>query len=187
MKTILCALLSGVSVFGQASVSLSTGPDVGPINQIENVYNGSNQLIATCYSPSVVTSGVRAQKRVSVSAASNATAAVLTSTGHGFKLSTRPSITLSGGTGNWTAINGTFVATIIDVDTFSIPVNSSAFGALAGTIVFSTTAPRKTMYEWKVRIFTYDGSGNPTGNAWLSGGAGNQRCSDATSTTIQLQ
>ncbi len=72
-----------------------------------------------------------------VTAGSNAAAAVLTCAGHG--LETNCHIKLSGFTGNWAAANGSHVVTVIGVDTFSIPVDSRLFGAIAGAPVFDAT------------------------------------------------
>lgn len=71
---------------------------------------------------------------VAISAATNAAAAELTSTAHG--LSTGDGITISGATGNWTPINGSWTITVTGVNTFTIPVNSTTFGALTGTPVY---------------------------------------------------
>lgn len=51
-----------------------------------------------------------------------------------------PQITISGGTGAWTAINGTWPTTKIDADHFTIPVNTSGLGAVSGTLI-ATGAP----------------------------------------------
>ena len=40
---------------------------------------------------------------------------------------------ISGATAGWTGINGTFTATQVDAADFSIPVDSTAFGALSGS------------------------------------------------------
>jgi hypothetical protein len=52
-------------------------------------------------------------------------------------------VSIVGGTGAWAAVNGAFIVTVISATTFSIPVNSTAFGALAGTVVaiISATSP----------------------------------------------
>lgn len=71
---------------------------------------------------------------VTISAATNAAVVELTSTAHG--LSTGDGITISGATGNWTAINGSWTITVTGVNTFTIPVNSTTFGALTGTPVY---------------------------------------------------
>lgn len=71
-----------------------------------------------------------------ISAATNATAAVLTSTAHSLPVGTGVTLTFSGFTGNWTPLNGAHAITVIDANTFSVAVNSSAFGALTGTPVY---------------------------------------------------
>jgi len=49
-------------------------------------------------------------------------------------------VTISGYTGNWAACNGNFTATYVDSTHFTIPVDSSAFGAAAGTPVYQYNA-----------------------------------------------
>lgn len=71
---------------------------------------------------------------VTITAATNAAAVVLTVVGHG--LSTGDGITISGGTGNWAAINGAWTITVTGANTFTIPIDSTTFGALTGTPVF---------------------------------------------------
>jgi len=129
-------------------------------------YSGSS-VIYSCYAQSTETSR-RPKISVSISAATNANPVVFTSTGHGFLLTARPQVVVSGATSGWTSINGTFTATIIDANTFSIPVNSTSFGALSGTVVFYTTAPRLGVAEWAVQLFGYSGS-NLTNLTWLGG------------------
>ena len=88
----------------------------------------------------------------SISAATNASPVVLTSTGHG--LNTGASVTISGATGSWTPINGTSTITKIDANSFSIPVDSTAFGALTGTVVFSGKALTAGSVDFRVcRVF----------------------------------
>ncbi len=70
-----------------------------------------------------------------ITAATNANPVVFTKTAHG--LTTGTVITLFGGTGAWSAVNGSFVITSTGANTFSIPVDSTAFGALTGTITAS--------------------------------------------------
>ena len=71
-----------------------------------------------------------------ITAATNAAAAVLTSVGNGFTVGTTYSMTISGATGNWAPINGIRAVTPLTVDTFSIPVDSTTFGALTGSPVY---------------------------------------------------
>ena len=102
-------------------------------------------------------------------------------------------VTISGATGTgWvsgaTTVNGTFVATIIDANSFSIPVNTTGNGTLAGTVLFTTNAPRLAMNEWSVKKFVYDGSNNLIWSGWLGGTSNfNQKCSEATSTSVNQQ
>jgi hypothetical protein len=151
-------------------------------------FTGTN-VTSICYARAFASTGLRASTYVAISAVSKANPAVVTSTGHGFALSARPQVTISGATGTgWTAINGTFVATVIDANTFSIPVDSTGFGTLAGTVVFKTTAPRATMPEWAVKKYAYDGSNNNIFQGWLTGSSAlSSKCSDASSTTVVLQ
>lgn len=175
--------------------------DGPPINQVDGapggvalqtvyVVNGSNQTIGICWSPSTDTSGRRSRTQVAISAISKASTAVVTSTAHGIHASARPSVTISGATGTgWiTGINGTFVATVIDADTFSVPVDSSGFDTLGGTVVFTTSGPRTSVAEWSVWKIAYDGSGNAIWKGWLGGKRTYENaCSDASSTTVQQQ
>lgn len=189
MFRLLLLSLMAATVWAQTQVSVSDGP---PVVAYQKVYvvNGSNLTTAICFATSVITTGPRALTGVAISAISKAAAAVVTSVGHGFAISGRPSVTISGATGTgWiTGINGTFTATVIDADTFSVAVASTGFGTLAGTVVFKTTAPRSTMYEWAVQKYVYDGSNNVIWSGWLNGSTGLQaRCSDASVATVQQQ
>lgn len=71
---------------------------------------------------------------ITISAATNANPVVFTANAHG--LSTGDGITISGGTGNWAAVNGSWTITVTGANTFSIPVDSTTFGAITGTLVY---------------------------------------------------
>ena len=73
---------------------------------------------------------------ITITAATNANPVSLTSVGHGQMTGTV--VVISGATGNWTPINGTFTITVTGADTFTIPVNSTTFGALTGSPVAAT-------------------------------------------------
>lgn len=73
-----------------------------------------------------------------ITAGSNASPVSLTSVAHG--LSTGDRITISGGTLNWLPLNARWTVTVTGVDTFTIPVDSSAFGAVTGSLVFESGA-----------------------------------------------
>lgn len=168
------------------NVSLSQGPPITPY-QVVYGYTSTN-LIYACYSPSERTTGYRQETKVSIASATNGSPVVFTSTAHGFNTNSRPTVTISGATGNWTPVNGTFTATITSVNAFSIPVDSTGFSTLTGTLVFTTTAPRQNQPEWAVVEYTYDGSNNLTTKLWLNGSTGMQaKCSDATVSTTNIQ
>ncbi len=178
------ALLFSCIAYPQQSVNQADGPPSGPGVQTVFLYSGSS-VSAICWAQSSAkdSNSNRHTTKVAVSAVSKANPAVVTSAGHGFTLLTLPQITVSGATGTgWTAINTTFTATVIDANTFSIPIDSSGFGTLAGTVVFSTTAPRQTVAEWAVQMFGYGGpSGAVSFKGWLQGSTSmTAKCSDAT-------
>jgi hypothetical protein len=129
-------------------------------------YSGAN-LAYTCTALSVQPETAT----VAITAASNAPVVVFTSNGHGFDLNSRPTVTIAGGTGNWAAANGTYQATIIDANTFSVAVNSAAFGAVTGALTFRSRAPRMTQAVWAVNFMQYDAGGNVIGSYWAGGTA----------------
>lgn len=103
-------------------------------------------------------------------AISNAAAAVFTVTNHGLHLSSNPNVTVTGGTGGWAAINGTHRATVIDANTFSVPVNSSTLGAVTGTVVVTTNAPRTSQAIWTVLKVVSNASNKAIASMWAAGG-----------------
>lgn len=78
-----------------------------------------------------------AQATVAVSGITKANPAVVTtSVVHGLAVGTPLLVTISGATGTgWTAINSIFAVTVLTQTTFSIPVNSTGFGTLGGTVI----------------------------------------------------
>lgn len=166
MKLLL--FFAALAVYAQGETRIAQkSPDTG--YQFIMGYSGTN-MTYLCKAKSLQPTSAN----ISVASATNASPVVFTiSGGHGFNAATSPSakpiITVSGGTGNWTAVNGSFTATILSSTTLSIPVDSTAFGALAGTVVFTTRAPLTTRPIWSVLVLTYDGSNNNTGTAWVGG------------------
>lgn len=118
------AKLDGASLPG-SPLNLTRHPQV-------SILTGTNYTHAPLGLPDAakptVTSGT-----LSISAATNANPVSLTSANHG--LTTGQRITISGATGSWTPINGTFTITRTGANTFTIPIDSSGFGALTGTVV----------------------------------------------------
>jgi len=161
-KTIAFILIATASALAQ-NCQIGAPPNQTACTQLFT-YDGSGNVLYMCKARSIQPT----VSRLSISAATNANPVVFTSTGHGFSTLQLPLVTISGGTGNWTAVNGTFTATIIDANTFSIPVNSTSLGALAGTVVLDTTAPRTTSSIWSVAKLTYTGT-NMTGMFFIGG------------------
>lgn len=199
---LLLALITGLAVSiisapavaqnGQ-EVNIYTGPPQTPLQSIL-FYSGSN-LTYVCYAKSL-----SSRTTLTIASSTNANPAVLTSTGHGFfttSASARPQVSISGGTGNWTVINTDWLLTSVDADTFTLAnpttgtnLDSTSLGALAGTVVLETTAPRTTQKYWSIRRLLYDGSNNLVATQWSFGDAGTKgifasRCSNRAGTEIE--
>ena len=76
---------------------------------------------------------------LTITAASNATAAVFTVPGHGIPVGCSNSVSISGFPSfqPWGAANGSFLAKYVSATQISIPLDSTSFGAIAGTPVLS--------------------------------------------------
>jgi hypothetical protein len=114
---------------------------------------------------------------ITVTGVSNANPAVVTATAHGIHPDFNPEVIVTGGTGAWVAFNGTHRVTVINANSFSIPVNTTSLGAVAGTLVFTTKVPLTSQKGWLVMRFMKDSSGNPSSHLWAAGGYGNA-CDD---------
>jgi len=174
LKLLITAALLATASFAQ-NCSMAAPMNSTACTQIM-AYDGSNNLTYACRARSVQPS----PSVLSISAGSNASPVSLTITGHGFNTNQLPLVTISGGTGNWAAVNGTWTATITGANTLTIPVNSGAFGAVTGTLILTTYAPRTTQSVWSVAKYSYDGSNNLT-NVFYVGGSTSERntCSGA--------
>jgi hypothetical protein len=186
-----CLVVSCLLAFGQGGTKIVDGQGTEVLFDSNGTsvigYDGSDNVIYVCNAKSV--DGDRLAATVLVSGISKATAAVVTSTAHGLPIGSRPRVTISGATGTgWvTGINGTWTATVTGADTFTVPVNSTGFDTLAGTVVFATTAPRLGVAEWRVKVFGLTGT-NTTLIAWMNGTQEmNQKCSDAALSTTNVQ
>lgn len=63
-------------------------------------------------------------------------------------------VILSGLTGDWAPLNGSHPATVTDSDSLTVAVDSSAFGAVTGTPVAQTHAPRTNRPVWAIERIT---------------------------------
>lgn len=61
---------------------------------------------------------------------------------------------ISGFTGNWAPANGVWAITVASATTFSIALDSTTFGAIAGTPVFQLGAPRPVRIDQAVLVAT---------------------------------
>jgi hypothetical protein len=139
---------TGASVFFPAGKYLVSAPILIPVG-VDTHGAGSNAtiiLVDTSFSkvgygvltPATGQGGVISDLAIqfprpekTITAATNAAATELTVTAHGL-LSTY-AVTIGGATGSWTPINGVHTITKTGDNTFTIPVNSTSFGALTGT------------------------------------------------------
>lgn len=111
-NTVTRSISHGIDLFSGCRLTNST------INS--NIFNGISKFVSTT---PTVPSGI-----------SNAAAAVFSRTSHG--LTTGQTIEISGGTSAWVPINGTRVVTVINANSFSVPVDTSALGAVSGTVSY---------------------------------------------------
>lgn len=158
-----------------AEVNIYTGPPQTPLQTLF-FYSGSN-LAYICYSKSLTTTTT-----LTIASATAASPGVFTSTAHGFYTtsgSSRPRVTISGATLLWASLNSDWLLTPVDADTFTLAnpttgtnLNSTGFGALTGTVILSTQAPRTSQYQWAIRRLLYDGSSNLISTQWSFGDAG---------------
>jgi hypothetical protein len=157
-----------------AEVNAYTGPPQTPLLTLM-FYSGTN-LTYVCYAKSVSTNTT-----LTIASATAANPGVFTSTAHGFfttSASPRPKVTITGATLLWESLNSTWLLTPVDANTFTLadPVtgtnlDTSGFGALTGTVILTTQAPRTSQYQWAIRRFLYDGSNNLLSTQWAFGDA----------------
>lgn len=127
-------------------------------------YGGGNNLIYTGYAKSF-----QPTTTFTYGTLTTANPCQITITGHG--LTTGQSVVITGGSGNWAGLNGTWIATVVDANNITVPVNSSAYtGSFAGTI--QTNAPLTTQPIWAIQKNMYNGSNQLVASAWAGGSPG---------------
>lgn len=180
MKTVIITLslalliLIPVGVMGQSDspvTTISQGMAAVGYQQIL-VYSGGN-LTYRCVARSIQDTSTLP----TVSAATLASTVVFTSTAHGLDYqsgaTTTPTVFISGGTGDWTAVNGMWIATPTSANTFSIPVDSSMFAAFGSqALTVTTRAPRTTALIWAIQKFVYDATPNLIWSGWAANSTG---------------
>jgi len=183
-----------MTMFAQDGQLVSVDPGVGTVpKSIFFFYNGA---ITTPEYICIARDSVSTVSQT-IASATAANPGVFTKTAHGMFVSGsnfRPKITISGGTGNWAAANGTWVATALDADTFTIAsmstgtsLDTSTFGAVTGTLTFSTNAPLQTSPVWLIRKFSFDGSNRVinVAEAYTSSGYSANICANRASATFE--
>jgi hypothetical protein len=112
-----------------SSLSVTRAPQISLYNSGAGTYTNFTLGMATSAAPTLA-----AVASISISSATNASPVVFT-TATSHYLTTGQRITISGATGTWTSVNGSFLVTVLSTTTFSIPIDSSGFGALTGTLI----------------------------------------------------
>lgn len=120
-------------VFNQTSESNYVGyrDDDNCFENTVNLYMDANVRAASISAGS--NSSPVSLTSTQISNITNAAAAVINVPNHGYRTGQR--VTLSGGTGNWTGVNGQWTVTRINASNFSIPVDSLTFGAFGAQVI----------------------------------------------------
>jgi hypothetical protein len=166
MRLVLLSFLA-VTVLAQegAPIRISPAPVSEAYTQI--LHYTANIADYTCLA---LSSQPGTPSTITVSAISNANPGSMTATAHGFYFATgvtqKFAVWISGLTGNWTPLNGVHVLTPTAANALATDVDTTTFGAVTGTIVVSTRAPKVTDKVWSVQPLVSDGSGNLTIIAW---------------------
>ena len=147
MKFLAALFLSAVMLVAQPTGTLTVVSDGPPSDLHTKFYLVVNNDQYICYAK---------QNAVQTTfAASSITAGTVTtvtvSGGHGFALGSSPVIFISGMTGSWVPLNGTWSATVTSATEFTVAVNSSGFGSVAGTFSASTFANRGGSAIWAIK------------------------------------
>jgi hypothetical protein len=177
MKILAAFALTACLVLAQSGneVNIYTGPPQTPLLTLM-FYTGTN-LMFVCSAKSV-----SSETSLTIASATAAGPGVFTSTAHGFfttSASPRPIVSISGATLLWASLNADWLLTPVDANTFTLAnpttgtnLDSTGFGALTGTVVLTTKAPRTNQWQWAIRRFLYDGSSNLLSTQWSFGDAG---------------
>lgn len=142
-----------------ASFTPSTGPPNESWTSL-NDYDGSgNQTyagLARSFQPTFTFASATISK---------AAAGSVGYTAHG--MTSGQSVTISGASGDWAALNGTQqIVTVTGVNAFTIPVNTSGYsGSFDGVV--TTNAPRTNATCWSISQNYYSGT-SLTRNAWCN-------------------
>lgn len=192
---ILLLLSCGVAAAQQGqNVSIYQGVNPNPVTIF--IDPASAQLKYICTAASFV-----ATSTSSVSSATAANPAVFTvSADHGFYVTdwpTRPRVKMTGATGNWAGLSAPqadWILVPLSTTTFTLKTTAgvdfdgTGFGALTGTVVMSSNAPRMTAPVWAIRKITYDATPEFKSQVMAysaTGGFAGNVCANRTSTALE--
>lgn len=114
-----------------ATWALARHPSISLFDPISETYTNFPLGMNTPSAPALAAIG-----SIAITSATNANPAEFTtSAAHGLTSGQR--YTISGATVGWVGVNGVFVVTVTSTTKFTIPVNSTGFGALSGALVVS--------------------------------------------------
>ncbi len=181
-RILVLAMTMAVSAFGQMSANGSPVivSDAPPRDFYTRVFYVSSGDIYTCVTSSIQT----VQYTMTLtSTVGGATTSLVFSAGHGIHPDASPKFTITGGTGTWVAANATWKATYVNSTTFTIALDSSGLGAVAGTLVVKSSAPRLTQPVWAVSRYHPSGA-DPSSTLWSSDGW-NSVCSNYATLSYQ--
>lgn len=181
IRIIALAVVMTASAFAQttssgAQVILSDGP---PRDFYTRYFYTSGNDTFTCIASS---QQAVAYTFALTSTVGGVTTSLVFSAGHGIHADAKPVVTVSGGTGAWAGVNGTHAATYTSTTALSIPIDSSGYGAVAGTLVVNAFGPRLTQPIWavsRVRAAT-----TPSSYIWSTAGW-NSICSNYATLSYQ--
>jgi hypothetical protein len=151
---------TAVSVLDAGDIAAETLPAAIQIDAekmiVSSVNTNTNVLTISArgYNPS----GVITAARATTSPATGNPAAQLTATDA--RVATQDTVVISGATGCWAAINGTWSYVSvqrIDVNTFDVEANvSSCTGPLTGAVAYSTTSSSASAHAWYTNVLSLD-------------------------------
>lgn len=180
-KNLFLTIIIAAGLYAQSGGTGIVATDGPPRDWHTKIYTNTTSALYICYTKQDST-----QTTINSITPSTGTVTTLTfGSAHGFSLRSTPTITISGMTGSWAPINGSFTATVTGTTTITIAVNSSGFGAVTGTAVVTTRAARLTQPIWGVKaLFTSAATGLPEFEGWAVNGFSNT-CTDPATLSYQ--
>lgn len=137
-------------MFTGPTISVTFGPPNSAYTQLLDYQSGVSPIYQ-----GLAKSRRMTPKLLVVTSVTAAAAAVVTIASHG--LTSGNSVIISGATGDWAGLNGTQVITVINSNSFSVPVNSSAYASSFNGIM-QTYAPQTSQPIWAIQKFVYSGT-----------------------------